>query len=39
MPAPAALAQPVKAGPQTFLSEKQLKVTMLIHVVKPLVQK
>jgi hypothetical protein len=36
MPPPTALAQPAKAGPQTFLTEKQLKVTLLIHVVKPL---
>lgn len=39
MAAPVAAAQPVKTGPQTFLKEKQIKVTLLIHVVKPLSRK
>lgn len=38
LPQPVAVAAPVRTGPQTFLTEKQIKVTMLIHVVKPLAQ-
>jgi hypothetical protein len=38
IPLPVAGAAPVRAGLQTFLTEKQLKVTLLIHVVKLLPQ-
>lgn len=33
-PAPVAAATPVRSGLQTLLKEKQLKVTLLVHVVK-----
>jgi hypothetical protein len=34
IPYPGAVAAPTRTGLQTFLTEKQLKVTLLIHVVK-----
>lgn len=39
VPQAVAVAAPVKSGPQTFLTEKQIKVTLLVHVVKPLAQR
>ena len=33
------LAAPSKTGPKTVLDEKQLKVVMMIQIVKPLAKK